>query len=382
MRIPGLIYPVCLPNGHWVGLMSGQYLLTPSGTVDLPGFDVLELDVHSLAGGYQIAGKAQQEPTSIHRGTWEWSGLWRHISLEAHGTYSAIYDNFGALHLGTPELTGSQGWRYVREDGELITGDQTYNPARWAEAGFSPVPDALWEFSYLGGVFFGQGDNPQGCHVLIDGERRLLLEGDCRFIRVKCDGTRWGVGVTRLREGDGHVFPGLTRADLKALPLITTTPTPTPEPEPEPTPMPDISDQTPVVASVRAHYPTPLGNQHAACLLEIARTIGQGAGLLRKDTGSNILLPDGTRVAQDIIVFPDGQGFDCLGSGETLATPQWSGPVEGSPFPANRYYAVSSTPEPEPEPGPTPEPPPSGDVQRLILAELQKLNAKLDRVFR
>ena len=57
VRIPGLIYPVCLPNGHWVGLMSGQYLLTPSGTVDLPGFDVLELD-----DGPQLAIDVQDEP--------------------------------------------------------------------------------------------------------------------------------------------------------------------------------------------------------------------------------------------------------------------------------------------------------------------------------
>lgn len=165
-----------------------------------------------------------------------------------------------------------------------------------------------------------------------------------------------------------------------------------PEPEPEPEPMPEIPNQSATVARVREKYPTPLGASHAACLLEIAREIGQGAGLLRKDTGTNILLPDGTRVAQDIIVFTNGDGYDCLGSGETLATPQWGGPVEGSPFPASRYYKVSAAspapePQPEPEPGPgpdpgQPEPPPSGDTQALILAELRKMNAVLGRVFR
>ena len=143
--------------------------------------------------------------------------------------------------------------------------------------------------------------------------------------------------------------------------------------------MPNIPNQSEVVRRVRDKYPTPLGDKHAACLLELAREIGQGAGLLRKDAGTNILLPDGTRVAQDIIVFPDGDGFDCLGSGETLATPQWSGPVEGSPFPSSRYYEVkpASTPQPQPHPEPGPNPNASADMLALILAEVRKIKAHL-----
>ena len=141
--------------------------------------------------------------------------------------------------------------------------------------------------------------------------------------------------------------------------------------------MPDIPNQSDVVRRVRDKYPTPLGDKHAACLLELAREIGQGAGLLRKDHGTNILLPDGTRVAQDIIVFPNGDGFDCLGSGETLATPQWGGPVEGSPFPSSRYYEVKPAPQPEPvvpQPGPNLDP---ADMLALILAEVRKIKTHL-----
>ena len=143
--------------------------------------------------------------------------------------------------------------------------------------------------------------------------------------------------------------------------------------------MPNIPNQSDVVRRVREKYPTPLGDKHAACLLELARTIGQQAGLLRKDAGTNILLPDGTRVAQDIIVFPDGDGFDCLGSGETLATPQWGGPVEGSPFPSSRYYEVKpeATPPPDPPPDPGPNLNTSADMLALILSEVRKIKAHL-----
>jgi hypothetical protein len=138
-----------------------------------------------------------------------------------------------------------------------------------------------------------------------------------------------------------------------------------------------IPDQSAVVARVREKYPTPLGDQHAACLLELARTIGQGAGLLRKDSGTNILLPDGVRVAQDIIVFPNGDGYDCLGSGETLATPQWGGPVEGSPFPPSRYYEVKAG---LPNPGPI-EPSPGTPIPSTeVLKRLDDLERRLQRM--
>jgi hypothetical protein len=143
-----------------------------------------------------------------------------------------------------------------------------------------------------------------------------------------------------------------------------------------------IPDQSGTVAAVRAKYPTPLGDSHAACLLELARAIGQGAGLLRKDTGTNILLPDGTRVAQDIIVFQNGDGYDCLGSGETLATPQWGGPVEGSPFPASRYYKVNSADVPErpdvPDGGNSPDP--GTPVNKELEKRLDAIEARVRRM--
>jgi hypothetical protein len=127
--------------------------------------------------------------------------------------------------------------------------------------------------------------------------------------------------------------------------------------------MPQIPDQSAVVAQVRARFPTPLGAQHAACLVAIATAIKQEAGLLKKDVGTFVTLPDGVRVAQDIICFPDGQHFDVLVDAEGAAQPAWQdkGFVD-----ASRYHPV----------GPPPPPPPADDV----LALLQTIDRKLDRL--
>jgi hypothetical protein len=111
-----------------------------------------------------------------------------------------------------------------------------------------------------------------------------------------------------------------------------------------------------IVERVRVKYPTPLGASHGACLIEIAQTLGGGAGLLRKPSGFNIALPDGTKVASDIICYPNGRIFDCLGDGDGQAIPSWH-EAEGSPVDPSRYYAVSGGPVPVPDPG-TPVPVP------------------------
>lgn len=144
--------------------------------------------------------------------------------------------------------------------------------------------------------------------------------------------------------------------------------------------MPDIADQKDTVQRVRAKYPTPLGTLHATCLLDIAITIGQGAGLLDKPSGTNIELPNGKDVAQDIICFPDGHIYDCLGDAENEARPDWQdkGFVD-----ASRYVAVSAQPVPSDPPDehgeptdPNPGPVPTG-VFGEILTELRRLNAHL-----
>lgn len=93
-----------------------------------------------------------------------------------------------------------------------------------------------------------------------------------------------------------------------------------------------------IVIGIRSNYPTPLGSQHAAFLIDLATTLRMG--LLRKDSGTNILLPDGTRVAQDIVVFPPNHTGTCvivdvLQDGEGAANPVWN---VGGDVPQERLY--------------------------------------------
>lgn len=125
-----------------------------------------------------------------------------------------------------------------------------------------------------------------------------------------------------------------------------------------------------IVKKVRATYPTPLGKQHAAFLIELAQAI-PGAGLLKKTSGTRIKLPKpyNVEVAQDILCLFDGSilnHYDVLKDGEGKATPTWSlvGPIDSS-----RYVSVST-----PLPPPTPDPEPEPDIRVLIAG----LSAKLD----
>ena len=125
--------------------------------------------------------------------------------------------------------------------------------------------------------------------------------------------------------------------------------------------MPQIADQTGVVAQVRAGFPTPLGAQHGACLVQIAMAIKQGAGLLKKDAGTFVTLPDGTRVAQDIICFPDGQHFDVLIDAEGAAQPAFQDKGFIDP---TRFHPVAPPPPPPPD----------------IADRLESIERKLDRL--
>jgi hypothetical protein len=122
-----------------------------------------------------------------------------------------------------------------------------------------------------------------------------------------------------------------------------------------------VANELATIQHVRRFYPSPLGSLHSAFLIDVAHMLGGGAGLLRKPTGTNIQLPDGVAVAQDIICYPDGHIYDMLIDAEGVATPAWTdkGVVEG-----NRYYAVAA-PVPSPTPEPEPSPPSVGDLDAI-----------------
>jgi hypothetical protein len=105
------------------------------------------------------------------------------------------------------------------------------------------------------------------------------------------------------------------------------------------------TNQIGTVARIRSKYPTPLGAQHAAFLIEAARATG--AKLLRKDAGSNIQLPSGDRVSSDFLIF-DGFGIDILQDSEGAANPTWQ---EKGPTPGDYVDVGNAAPAPAPGPG-------------------------------
>jgi hypothetical protein len=133
-----------------------------------------------------------------------------------------------------------------------------------------------------------------------------------------------------------------------------------------------------IVRKIRAKYPTPLGSQHAAFLVELARAI-PGAGLLKKTSGTRIKLPKpwNVEVSQDIICLFAGatlNHYDVLKDGEGVAKPTWAlvGPIG-----AERYVDVSAGPAPAP-PSPPAPPTPPGDSLPKCLADLRVIVARLE----
>lgn len=112
------------------------------------------------------------------------------------------------------------------------------------------------------------------------------------------------------------------------------------------------------VSDIRVKYPTPLGATHGQFLIEVACATGKG--LLKKDWGTFVRLPNGVGVAQDIMAEPNGIHYDILGDGENSAIPNWDLVVkEGTDEPllvdTNRYYLPNCTGLPEVPAPPTPD---------------------------
>jgi hypothetical protein len=134
--------------------------------------------------------------------------------------------------------------------------------------------------------------------------------------------------VWASREDEGTDVQHVVDHDITTIRVELATPVVVPPPPPPPPP--DDKKDKPVPTSnhledvkrIRAKYDTPLGARHWQFLVELAQVIG--ARLFRKDGGTNILIPAlNLRVSQDIIVMPNGEGFDVLGDGEGAATPGW-----------------------------------------------------------
>ena len=112
-------------------------------------------------------------------------------------------------------------------------------------------------------------------------------------------------------------------------------------------------------------------------------------GLLYKPTGNNYSLPDGTKIATDIMAIketgPTGEVIsdnymvvDCIISGMSPgAKPSWQQQGMSTNAP-NWILPPNSNPEPEPEPNPEPD----TDVIKLLteIRDLEKVNAQQNEI--
>lgn len=233
LEIPDGLYGEALPDGQYAVLVKGAHIQTHLGNIPLPaeevgGWGPLYLRIASAP--FRVAGQASQVAgvtwERTYRGGW-WGGGWgdwKCIPLTACGVSPVIYDRDGVLHISDCSI-GSQGWRYVSDAGELITGDATYahptlRVAEWTEHGGITIGQG-----YAGGAIL--------CYQGVSGPSRAILEpGDCRFIRFNRAGDRLAVTIVKFVERTTVIY-WLTVDEIASLLHEATLPAPQPEPPPQ-----------------------------------------------------------------------------------------------------------------------------------------------------
>lgn len=360
----GAWYADATPAGAFVVFTPNVGFKTSQGTVPLPPGEPWGLGYVRCTdvGGLRFAGQAH---SSLDPACWEWTGTgWFPFAPPCNGVSPVLYDLSGEL-LRSDGSIGSQGYRYAWPNGtpggQIVTGDQTYGPWNGLSQ-YSQAGDSLW---------IGQG-MADGSGVLVwDGAvLRQLEKGATTFIRVQVSGDLVSVAFNNVA---GCVIYQLTQAELRALPVYgQNVPPDQPPTEPPTEPPMSIPDQSAAIQAVRVKYPTPLGVQHGSFLVEAANATTPTAMLLRKDAGTNVTIPSGEKVSQDILVYRNGlECYDVLSDGEGAATVVWipKGPIAGE------YVDVSTGQQPPQQP-PTnpPQQPPAGltedDVRRIVRDEL------------
>jgi hypothetical protein len=220
-----LAYLVNVPGVGWRVQVNDQQLL-PLDSRNLP----LYLRVTDT-GPLKLAGQGNESGWAVQ---YDDSG-WTVPYYATYGINPLIYVG-QELVLSTVAM-GSQGFRYVGDSGEVITGDQTVNHGTaWAQA--CGVIGPLWEWSHFGDLTIGQGDT--GCIAEWQGKRYVLSTGQVYFIRVRRSGTTVCVYLVKpgyaealwfdVSELGGADFP------LEAVPVPPEPPKPEPPKPPDPKP--------------------------------------------------------------------------------------------------------------------------------------------------
>lgn len=376
-RFPNGWYGEALPTGEFAVLFTDSHIQTHLGNIPLPGENVLYLRITNV-GGFKMAGQGGR--TNV---AWLYeNGTWRVADQAAVGVSPCIFRN-GALVVSHGEV-GSQGYRYVRPDGSIATGDQTY----------SDIPNEIWEWTEYAGIKIGQGQ--QDCQLLANGKRYTVESGDARFIRVNGAGSLLAITICKFAQRE-TVIKWIDMTEIPQLPVVAAQapppqPTPTPKPEPpKPTPM-SIPNHLDTLKAVRAKYPELVDRDQAVAILNEVAWIhrAEGFGLLAKPGGNHGAQPrTGTLCSIDWLVHrPSGQGFDAGVDGPDEKNKGALRPVWGSGenFDLSRFVAPveplqqAQEPSHEGEPGETPAGPAvpvSVDV-KPILDKIEEATKRLE----
>jgi len=339
-EVLGAIGADCRVGGAWVAT-TWTAVHTQAGVLPLPDEALLypRLDVRIAAQG-QRSGIA-----------WEWDGVqWRNRGA-TFGVNPVIYTRDGQLHLAKME-DGSQGFRYVDELGQIVTGDESINSS-------TPLAQALgltgfWEFTHLGGVTIGQGE--AACIVQVgSGPHRVLEPGGCFDIRFTRQGDQFAVAMIKRSENRALFIWGDV-SELDALPLETPIPQPDPDPKPDPKPMPDVpqSEQDraqAMLAQVRAETGFGPNMPPLPYIRTVAQKLGGEWGLNGKRGNPNDISGD---VLAYRFVGEQPQLYDALQDGGGANNPAWQ-PLEYPQTAGAVWLAPGDAPKPDPDPKPEPD---------------------------
>ena len=348
--------------GQRVPLPQGQNVLFPALAAD----------------GIRFAG--QGGGGAIDLWAMEWVGAdWIDRGF-APGHSPVIYDRDDILRIRTA-ATGVKGFRYVAEDGRLVTGDETA----------ADLVRRIWDYTELpGGLTVGQGG--EGSHgqdpliILHQGRRYRVQDGTCRFIRARRYGDQLVLAWWQKDRGAARVLR-CTMAELAQFPIDEPEPQPGPHPQPEPDPMPDdiaryLVPRVPLVETVKRDYPHLRGG---AIVDQVAHRLNREYQLDPIRFGRKARRADGSDPNEDCLTFrldlqdpSQKKLIDILFDGGGADVPMWSvRPADEEP--RNGYWTPPVHADLD-ETGPEPDPwPASIDalVQAWIAGAVEPLQAQI-----
>src|SRR3569832_1426516 len=163
------------PDFGYVFLARDSHLETHAGRVELPDHqNLLYIDIAPT--GNRFAGVGHRDDQA-----WEWNGDEWICHGRAIGPRAVMY--------------GAEGRLYVDDAGKPVPTDRS----------MADVHRQLWQYTTHDGTTVGQGGKgslgEDPVVVVIDGRRRLLAEGQCRFIKFRKSGSLCSVAFVREDTG-------------------------------------------------------------------------------------------------------------------------------------------------------------------------------------